>query len=182
MSWMFDVSYFHLSDKRLHGICIDLFVNGYGSWISFCTSAAEELSNNNDPLSAMDCSTALRVKTLHISSPILAAKSPFFYKVNMDISTESSHGTSEFCFVILGAPSVTCIFILQLFSNGMRESEQRQVTLRIHASGIFLVEFIDLVVFNSLEFIIFYTCNHDCSNFCPFCNLWNRGSSPYGPS
>ncbi|XP_031286682.1 BTB/POZ domain-containing protein POB1-like [Pistacia vera] len=49
----------------------------------------------------MDCSTVLRVKTVHISSPILAAKSPFFYK---------------------------------LFSNGMRESEQRHVTLRIHAS------------------------------------------------
>nr|GME00480.1 BTB/POZ domain-containing protein POB1-like [Ipomoea batatas] len=49
----------------------------------------------------MDCSNVLRVKTIHISSPILAAKSPFFYK---------------------------------LFSNGMRESEQRHVTLRIHAS------------------------------------------------
>ncbi|CAA0838941.1 BTB/POZ domain-containing protein POB1 [Striga hermonthica] len=43
----------------------------------------------------------LRVKTVHISSPILAAKSPFFYK---------------------------------LFSNGMMESEQRHVTLRINAS------------------------------------------------
>lgn len=30
---------------------------------------------------SMDCSTVVRVKTLHISSPILAAKSPFFYKV-----------------------------------------------------------------------------------------------------
>lgn len=29
----------------------------------------------------MDCSTVLKVKTIHISSPILAAKSPFFYKV-----------------------------------------------------------------------------------------------------
>ncbi|GAB2293256.1 hypothetical protein Dimus_027461 [Dionaea muscipula] len=29
----------------------------------------------------MDCSSVLRVKTLHISSPILAARSPFFYKV-----------------------------------------------------------------------------------------------------
>ncbi|GKV26984.1 hypothetical protein SLEP1_g36193 [Rubroshorea leprosula] len=49
----------------------------------------------------MDCSTVLRVRNIHISSPILAAKSPFFYK---------------------------------LFSNGMRESEQRHVILRIHAS------------------------------------------------
>lgn len=55
----------------------------------------------NDSSWNSDSSTVLRVKTIHISSPILAAKSPFFYK---------------------------------LFSNGMRESEQRHVTLRIHAS------------------------------------------------
>ncbi|KAK8687517.1 hypothetical protein V6N13_086326 [Hibiscus sabdariffa] len=55
----------------------------------------------NDSSFNIDCSTVLRVNTLHISSPILAAKSPFFYK---------------------------------LFSNGMRESEQRHVTLRISAS------------------------------------------------
>ncbi|GAA0148167.1 hypothetical protein LIER_07687 [Lithospermum erythrorhizon] len=47
----------------------------------------------------MDC--GIQVKTIHISSAILAAKSPFFYK---------------------------------LFSNGMRESEERHVTLRIQAS------------------------------------------------
>ncbi|EFJ38838.1 ubiquitin-protein ligase, POB1 [Selaginella moellendorffii] len=45
-----------------------------------------------------ESSTVLRVKTIHISSAILAAKSRFFYK---------------------------------LFSNGMRESEQKAVTLRI---------------------------------------------------
>ncbi|XP_019160609.1 PREDICTED: BTB/POZ domain-containing protein POB1-like isoform X2 [Ipomoea nil] len=61
----------------------------------------EEAAEGNDSSSNMDCSNVLRVKTIHISSPILAAKSPFFYK---------------------------------LFSNGMRESEQRHVTLRIHAS------------------------------------------------
>uniref|UniRef100_A0A7N2KVX7 BTB domain-containing protein n=2 Tax=Quercus lobata TaxID=97700 RepID=A0A7N2KVX7_QUELO len=61
----------------------------------------DEAAPGNDGLWSMDCSAVLRVKTIHISSPILAAKSPFFYK---------------------------------LFSNGMRESEQRQVTLRIHAS------------------------------------------------
>ncbi|KAF3962907.1 hypothetical protein CMV_012639 [Castanea mollissima] len=61
----------------------------------------DEAAPANDGLWSMDCSAVLRVKTIHISSPILAAKSPFFYK---------------------------------LFSNGMRESEQRQVTLRIHAS------------------------------------------------
>ncbi|RZC91223.1 hypothetical protein C5167_027286 [Papaver somniferum] len=63
--------------------------------------SGDEAVPNNDSSWSMDCSTVLRVKTMHISSPILAAKSPFFYK---------------------------------LFSNGMRESEQRHVTLRINAS------------------------------------------------
>lgn len=78
----------------------------------------------------MDLSTVLRVKTVHISSPILAAKSPFFYKVNVPSLVYA------FCipwFLLLWLV-ILCIF-LQLFSNGMRESEQRYVTLRIHASG-----------------------------------------------
>lgn len=62
--------------------------------------SGDEASQCNNNWS-MDCSTVIRVKTVHISSPILAARSPFFYK---------------------------------LFSNGMRESEQRRVTLRINAS------------------------------------------------
>lgn len=64
-------------------------------------SASGDEAANEDVNWTMECSAVLRVKTLHISSPILAAKSPFFYK---------------------------------LFSNGMRESEQRHVTLRISAS------------------------------------------------
>ncbi|KAA8520905.1 hypothetical protein F0562_011578 [Nyssa sinensis] len=63
--------------------------------------SGDEAAQNNDSSWSMECSTVIRVKTIHISSPILAAKSPFFYK---------------------------------LFSNGMRESEQRHVTIRIHAS------------------------------------------------
>ncbi|KAG9448359.1 hypothetical protein H6P81_014487 [Aristolochia fimbriata] len=63
--------------------------------------SGDEADHSNDSSWSMDCSTALRVKTIHINSAILAAKSPFFYKV---------------------------------FSNGMRESEQRQVTLRINES------------------------------------------------
>lgn len=43
----------------------------------------DEGANDNDSNWSMECSTVLRVKTLHISSPILAAKSPFFYKVNL---------------------------------------------------------------------------------------------------
>ncbi|KAK3021900.1 hypothetical protein RJ639_047404 [Escallonia herrerae] len=58
-------------------------------------------AQGNELSLGMDCSTVIRLKTIHISSPILAAKSPFFYK---------------------------------LFSNGMRESEQRHITLQIHAS------------------------------------------------
>lgn len=60
-----------------------------------------EASKSVDSPTSMDSATALRIRSIHISSPILAAKSPFFYK---------------------------------LFSNGMRESEQRRVTVQILAS------------------------------------------------
>ncbi|EOX95810.1 POZ/BTB containin G-protein 1 isoform 6 [Theobroma cacao] len=75
------------------------------------TQSGDEDANSNESSWSMDFSTVLRVKTLHISSPILAAKSPFFYK---------------------------------LFSNGMRESEQRHVTLRINASGMHKLQYIFL--------------------------------------
>ncbi|XP_057780346.1 BTB/POZ domain-containing protein At2g46260-like [Salvia miltiorrhiza] len=66
-----------------------------------------------------DDSRVLRVKTLHISSPILAAKSPFFYK---------------------------------LFSNGMMESEQRHVTLRISTSEeAALMELLNFMYSNTLS-------------------------------
>ncbi|XP_030454066.2 BTB/POZ domain-containing protein POB1-like isoform X2 [Syzygium oleosum] len=61
----------------------------------------DETAQSGGTSLTMECSAVLKIKTLHISSPILAAKSPFFYK---------------------------------LFSNGMRESEQRHVTLTINAS------------------------------------------------
>ncbi|KAL7121481.1 hypothetical protein ACP275_02G184700 [Erythranthe tilingii] len=63
--------------------------------------SGDEAENSDDSNWSEDDSRILRVETLHISSPILAAKSPFFYK---------------------------------LFSNGMMESEQRHVTLRISVS------------------------------------------------
>ncbi|XP_010544783.1 PREDICTED: BTB/POZ domain-containing protein POB1 [Tarenaya hassleriana] len=83
----------------------------------------ETLSGDEDTASetnwGMDCSTVVRVKELHISSPILAAKSPFFYK---------------------------------LFSNGMRESEQRHVTLRISASEeAALMELLNFMYSNTLS-------------------------------
>ncbi|XP_073038592.1 BTB/POZ domain-containing protein POB1-like isoform X2 [Primulina eburnea] len=63
--------------------------------------SGDEAANSDDSNLFDDRSDVLRVEMLHISSPILAAKSPFFYK---------------------------------LFSNGMMESEQRHITLRISAS------------------------------------------------
>ncbi|CAM8960918.1 unnamed protein product [Rhodiola kirilowii] len=81
--------------------------------------SGDEAVNSNDSNWSMDCSTVVRVKTLHISSPILAAKSPFFYK---------------------------------LFSNGMRESEQRHVTLRINASEeAALMELLNFMYSNTLS-------------------------------
>ncbi|KAK3024501.1 hypothetical protein RJ639_043818 [Escallonia herrerae] len=81
--------------------------------------SGDEAANSNDSDWSMDCSTVLRVKTLHISSPILAAKSPFFYK---------------------------------LFSNGMRESEQRHVTLRINGSEeAALMELLNFMYSNTLS-------------------------------
>ncbi|EEF50620.1 BTB/POZ domain-containing protein POB1 [Ricinus communis] len=81
--------------------------------------SGDEAVDGNESTWSMDCSTVVRVKTLHISSPILAAKSPFFYK---------------------------------LFSNGMRESEQRHVTLRINASEeAALMELLNFMYSNSLS-------------------------------
>ena len=91
----------------------------------------DEAANSNDSNWSMDCSTVVRVKTLHISSPILAAKSPFFYKVDTNFLPVQP------CILLLRTSLLRsfCI-LLQLFSNGMKESEQRHVTLRINASGI----------------------------------------------
>lgn len=45
--------------------------------------SGDEAANTDDSSSDVDPSRILRVRTLHISSPILAAKSPFFYKVTI---------------------------------------------------------------------------------------------------
>ncbi|BAT87883.1 hypothetical protein VIGAN_05130200 [Vigna angularis var. angularis] len=83
------------------------------------SSSGDEPTNTNDSNWNMDCSTVARVRTLHISSPILAAKSPFFYK---------------------------------LFSNGMKESEQRHVTLRINSSEeAALMELLNFMYSNTLN-------------------------------
>lgn len=81
--------------------------------------SGDEGANSNESSWSMECSTVVGVQTLHISSPILAAKSPFFYK---------------------------------LFSNGMRESEQRHVTLRINASEeTALMELLNFMYSNTLS-------------------------------
>ncbi|CAA0830655.1 BTB/POZ domain-containing protein POB1 [Striga hermonthica] len=81
--------------------------------------SGDEAANSDDSIGTEDGSRLLRVKTLHISSPILAAKSPFFYK---------------------------------LFSNGMMESEQRYVTLRINASEeAALMELMNFMYSNTLN-------------------------------
>ncbi|KAM7276002.1 hypothetical protein ACFE04_017868 [Oxalis oulophora] len=79
---------------------------------------ADEAAPSNEPTWSFD-PTVVRVKELHISSPILAAKSPFFYK---------------------------------LFSNGMKESVQRHVTLRIDASEeAALMELLNFMYSNTLS-------------------------------
>lgn len=81
----------------------------------------DEAACSNDLSCSMDCSTVLRVETIHISSPILAAKSPFFYK---------------------------------LFSNGMKESEKRQATLRIYESEeAALMDLLNFMYSNTLSTI-----------------------------
>ncbi|XP_055807379.1 BTB/POZ domain-containing protein POB1-like isoform X2 [Solanum dulcamara] len=81
-------------------------------------NSGDEAANSDDSTWNCDSPRVMKVKTLHISSPILAAKSPFFYK---------------------------------LFSNGMRESEQRQVTLRINASEeAALMELLNFMYSNTL--------------------------------
>ncbi|KAH9626707.1 hypothetical protein KSS87_021606 [Heliosperma pusillum] len=80
--------------------------------------SGDDEANSNDSSWSMECTTVMRVQTLHISSPILAAKSPFFYK---------------------------------LFSNGMKESEQRHVTLRINESEeAALMELLNFMYSNTL--------------------------------
>ncbi|XP_073288722.1 BTB/POZ domain-containing protein POB1-like isoform X1 [Primulina huaijiensis] len=80
--------------------------------------SGDEAANSDDSNLSDDSSKVLKVEMLHISSPILAAKSPFFYK---------------------------------LFSNGMMESEQRHVTLRISASEeAALMELLNFMYSNTL--------------------------------
>ncbi|CAH8340946.1 unnamed protein product [Eruca vesicaria subsp. sativa] len=69
---------------------------------------------------SLDNFRANRVREVHVSSPLLAAKSPFFYK---------------------------------LFSNGMKESEEKRVTLLIHASEeAAVMELLNFIYTNPVTF------------------------------
>lgn len=60
--------------------------------IKLCiSSVGDEAANSDDLNCEMDSSRILRVRTLHISSPILAAKSPFFYKVIVFLDSRWLH-------------------------------------------------------------------------------------------
>lgn len=80
------------------------------------------------------------MNTIHINSAVLAVKSPFFYKVGVvNLSCDASNMNTLIKFCIL-------IFDLQLFSNGMMESEQRVATLQIHASGIYKSDWLNVII------------------------------------
>jgi hypothetical protein len=68
-------------------ICVPAFFFPYccAQFNFACYSAGDEAADGTESSWSMDCSTVVRVKTLHISSPILAAKSPFFYKVKVPL-------------------------------------------------------------------------------------------------
>lgn len=84
-----------------------------------CVQLGDKETKSDDSLTNEEVDHGFEITTIHISSPILAAKSPFFYK---------------------------------LFSNGMRESEQRLVTLRIHASEeAALMELLNFMYSNRLS-------------------------------
>ncbi|CAK9173857.1 unnamed protein product [Ilex paraguariensis] len=65
--------------------------------------SGDESVQGNDSSRSGDGSTVLQVKTIHISSPILAAKSPFFYKCNQLL--QKLPMTCEAAFLYLGLPS-----------------------------------------------------------------------------
>lgn len=59
----------------------------------FC-SAGDEATNADDSSWNFDSPRIIKVETLHISSPILAAKSPFFYKVNILFHMQAAYALS----------------------------------------------------------------------------------------
>ncbi|KAF9614552.1 hypothetical protein IFM89_019299 [Coptis chinensis] len=121
-------------------------------------SGDEALEINSNSSWSMDCSTVVRVSTIHISSPILAAKSPFFYKPQASKAGTEAAKIGERCNHTeeKGGKKLKSSkdheVIYKLFSNGMRESEQRHVTLRINASEeAALMELLSFMYSNTLS-------------------------------
>ncbi|GJW37916.1 BTB/POZ domain-containing protein POB1-like protein isoform X2 [Tanacetum coccineum] len=61
----------------------------------------DEAANGNDLSGNMECSTVVRVETLHISSPNLAARSPFFYKSEEWYATVRINASEDAAFMEL---------------------------------------------------------------------------------
>lgn len=76
-----------------------------------------------------------RVREMHISSAVLARKSPFFYKVSKCLSVFIASLSFLSPLSLTQNLFLSFLSFFKLFSNGMKESEQRDVTLRISASG-----------------------------------------------
>lgn len=73
-------NYFYILNSnsfQLHRLLICLLLDN--CVVAFLVD--EGILGNNAAACRPDYSTVIKVKTIHISSPILAAKSPFFYKV-----------------------------------------------------------------------------------------------------
>ncbi|RDX69943.1 BTB/POZ domain-containing protein POB1, partial [Mucuna pruriens] len=57
--------------------------------ITEASPSGDDISHDNDSSLGMSWSKVLRVRTIHISSPILAAKSPLFYKLFSNVPRDS---------------------------------------------------------------------------------------------
>lgn len=74
----------------------------------------DEEDTSSEPSWGMDCSKVVRVIELHISSPILAAKSPFFYKViNQSINPSFDSSVLSMCVSLTFFSSENVLVVLQ---------------------------------------------------------------------
>ncbi|XP_076919002.1 BTB/POZ domain-containing protein POB1-like [Bidens hawaiensis] len=98
----------------------------------------EPPSDDYDSNGAMECSTLIRVKTMHISSPILAARSPFFYKLfsNGMIESDQRHATLR-----INASEETALMELLsfMYNNQLTVSTSRELLDVLMAANKFEV-------------------------------------------
>ena len=62
--------------------------------VAMLSSPAADDCGHGSSSWSMDCSTIVKVRTIHISSAILAAKSPFFYKLFQMACRSQNNGMS----------------------------------------------------------------------------------------